>query len=229
MRIQPEIDGASVVLIGGFNPTIFTPDWFLKYDVLSQEDFDQTKIKVIHPEIADFQNQWLKVQVVGNRFLAETQEKPFIRIHDFVLMTFRQHLFHTPLQQLGINRTVHFNAGSEANRDKIGCALAPREPWGKWGSKINSGKGLKHGGMRNLIMEIRDLDDRSEGVIKVIIQPSSEVDNGVRVDINDHFEAPEDDDSVGDTDFIMKTLESRFEASHARSEEIIAQIMGLAE
>ncbi len=230
MRITPEIDGASVVLVGSFNPTIFTPDWFLKYDVLGQEDFDQTRIRVVHPEITDFQNQWLKVQVTGNRFLVETQEKPFIRIHDFVLATFRQHLFHTPLQQLGINRTVHFNAGSEADRDKIGYSLAPREPWGKWGEKINSGEGLKHGGLRHLTMEIRDLDDRRDGFVRISIQPSSEVDYGVRVDINDHFESPDECDSgVEDADFIMETLESRFHASHMRSEEILDQIMGLTE
>jgi len=229
MWIQTKIDAVSVVLIGEFHPIIFTPDWFLKYDILSQEDFNQTKTNIIHPESANFQNQWLTVQVTDHKFSAETQEEPFIRIHDFMLTTFKQHLFHTPLKQLGINRTVHFDAGSEAKRNKIAYALAPREPWGKWGEKINSGEGLKHGGLMHLAMVIRNLDDRSKGEIRMNVQPSSEIDYGVRVDINDHFEVTENDAAIKDSDAIMQTLESHFEASHIQSKEIIEQIMGLVE
>jgi len=229
MRIHPEIDAVSIVLVGELNPTIFTPDWFLRHDIISQEDFDQSNIKVIHPEVTEFQNQWLKVQVERNRFFAETHEKPFVRAYDLIFNTFREHLLHTPLQQLGINRTVHFNAGSNQNKNKIGLALAPSKPWGEWAERINSGNDIKHGGMTNLTMELRDSDDKDNGLIRVEVKPSPEVDFGVKINVNDHFQMPEGDYRSEGSEYIMKTLEKYFESSIDRSENIIDQIMGLRE
>ena len=34
MRIEPEISGVQVVLVGDFNPAIFTPAWFALYRLL---------------------------------------------------------------------------------------------------------------------------------------------------------------------------------------------------
>ena len=37
MRIEPEISGVSVVLLGDFNPAIFTPAWFALHGLLPEE------------------------------------------------------------------------------------------------------------------------------------------------------------------------------------------------
>ena len=34
MRIEPEISGVAVVLLGDFNPAIFTPAWFAMHELL---------------------------------------------------------------------------------------------------------------------------------------------------------------------------------------------------
>ncbi len=226
MKIQPELSDVSIVLIGNFNPIIFRPDWFEKYDILSKEDTEKTNVKIIHAEISDFHNEWLRLQVQTNRFYAITSELPYVRLFDFVVKTFKDYLNHTPLSKIGINRIVHFSAKNEANRDRIGKLLAPREPWGKWGQHIDAGEGEEHGGMTNLTMEIRKLDDRGKGFVRITVQPSSKVDAGIFIDINDHYELSGTDDNLG-SDKIIDLLINRFDASIDNSEKIINQIMGL--
>ena len=36
MRIEPEISGVQIVLVGDFNPAIFTPAWFALYRLLPE-------------------------------------------------------------------------------------------------------------------------------------------------------------------------------------------------
>lgn len=231
LKMQPksEIGDVSVVLLGNFNPVIFSPSWFEQYDILTKEDTKKTQVKIIHPEITEFQNEWLKLQVQHNRFYAKISELPHIKVYDFVVKTFRENLKHTPLNNLGINRRVHFSAGSKTDQDRIGRLLAPREPWGKWGELIDRGDDEKHGGMTSLTMQIRDLDDRQKGFINITIQPSPLVnlgDAGIFMDVNDHYELTDPEEGLG-SDRIIDLFENRFEASIRRSEEIIDQIKGL--
>ena len=226
MKINPETGDVSVVLLGNFNPVIFKPEWFEKFEVLSEEDANKCKVKVIHPEITEFQNDWLKLQVTPNRFYAESTEHPFIRVHDFVVNTFKNHLSHTPVSTLGINRQVHFSAGTVDARDRVGKILAPREPWGEWGKLIDEGKEEKHGGMISLTMQIQKTDDREKGFINITVRPSTKVFAGIFADINDQYELSDKDESLG-SDRIIEILEDRFNASIERSEKIIDQIMGL--
>lgn len=226
MRINPEIEDVSVVLLGNFNPVVFKPEWFEKFGILSEEDANKCKVKVIHPEITEFQNDWLKLQATPNRFYAGSTEHPLIRVHDFVVNTFKNHLSHTPISTLGINRRAHFSAGTADARDRVGKILAPREPWGEWGKLIDKGKGEDHGGLTSLTMQIQETDDREKGLIKITVQPSTKVVAGIFADINDQYELADIDESLG-SDRIIEILEDRFNASIERSEKIIDQIMGL--
>lgn len=55
MWIEPEISGSSIVLLGDFNPAIFSPSWFAKYGIVSQSAADEAETTVIHPELAVMQ------------------------------------------------------------------------------------------------------------------------------------------------------------------------------
>ena len=68
MQIEPEIDGVSVVVIGNFNPALFTPAWFALYDLLPQRAVANANLEVAHPEITRFQTDWLTLQVTADRF-----------------------------------------------------------------------------------------------------------------------------------------------------------------
>jgi hypothetical protein len=229
MRIEPENNSVSIVLVGSLNAAIFHPSWFVANNLLSKDDIESAEVEIIHRGIALFKvGDWLRVQVEPNRFVAETTEPPFVRLHDLVVRTFREALMHTPIFQMGINRTVHFSVGDEDTRDKIGKRLAPQEAWGEWASYIAGKKANKHGGMVSLSMQQIDLDDREIGHIQAKVEPSPLIKNqaGIFIEINDHYEIQKDDSLAGSIP-IIDILEKQFDVSIKRSEWIIDQIMDL--
>jgi hypothetical protein len=50
----PEIDAASVVMVGSFNPTIFQPLWLGAQKLIRAEEAETAKITTIQAELTDF-------------------------------------------------------------------------------------------------------------------------------------------------------------------------------
>jgi len=103
----PEISGMQIVLLGQFNPAIFTPAWFAHNKLLRDGLEESAQVQVIHPQIAAFTADWLHLQVTNEQFRAETQQAPYARLCELVVRTFSECLHHTPLTAFGINRNVH--------------------------------------------------------------------------------------------------------------------------
>jgi hypothetical protein len=229
MRIQPELSEVAIVIVGSLNPRIFTPDWFARHGLLPSREADQAIINVVHAQITSFRTDWFTLQVQQDRFQASTTTAPYVKLSDLVVRTFKEFLPHTPLAKLGINRQVHFDVGSAEIRDRIGEMLAPKEPWGDWAPDLSAGDERTRGGMSSLTMVQRKLEDRDRGAIHVTVEPSNQVGRGrtgIYMHVNDHYEI-EEPDKVAGGDEIVATLMEKFDASIARSEWIIDQIMKL--
>lgn len=226
LKIEPEISGLSIVVVGNLNPPIFTPDWFARYDLLPPAEISTANVEVIHPQIAQFSTDKLILQVQPERLSASTTHVPFVWLRDMIVRTFTECLPHTPLSKLGINREVHYAVESLEKRDQIGHVLAPPDAWGEWGSKIKSGDGLRHGGMISLTMQQRDLYDRPKGWIQATVQPSGRIpnDRGIYIQINDHYEVENEKKAVGSEE-VIKLLEANFDRSVEHAEWIINQVM----
>lgn len=225
MRIDPDNSTVIIVLVGSFNPSIFHPEWFARHGLLTEQEKAAANIELIHREISLFRMEWLSLRVERERFIAETHEAPFRRLADFIVRTFAEHLTLTPVSRLGINRIVDFNVGDESTRNRIGQTLAPHDPWGEWAQKIEGESLKKRGGMRTLVMEQRDLDDREQGYIQAKIAPSRGS-GGITMEINDHYEVSEPSHNQG-CEELVGVLENHFDESIKRSEWIIDQIMAL--
>lgn len=228
MRIEPEISGVSVVLLGDFNPAIFTPAWFALHGLLPENVADSADLRVVHQQVTEFAADWLLLQVTVDRFSVETLQAPHIRLRDLVARIFKEYLHHTPLRAFGINRNVHFRVKSSAERDRIGKTLAPVEPWGTWGHDLDL-EG-KHGGMKSLTMSQLAPDGRpTGGQINVTVEPSYRISNrqtGVYVGVNDHYAI--DNAELGTAECLMELFENNFDTSLERSNGIIDHIMSLA-
>ena len=228
MRIEPEISGVQVVLVGDFNPAIFTPAWFSLYRLLPESVASSAKLEVAHPQATKFTADWLHLEVTVERFVVHTLQAPHVRVRDLVVRVFREHLYHTPLKALGINRNVHFRVRNLTERDRIGRTLAPVEPWGTWGHDL--GRDGTHGGMTSLKMSQLRLKGRpSDDRITVTVEPSvriSEGRTGVFVSANDHYAIDETGPGTGTG--LIDLLEKNFDASLKRSDDIIDHIMSLA-
>lgn len=226
-KTPPETDTAAIVLIGHFNPMIFQPYWFASQGIFSPDEAKNAKIEVIHSEITVFSIEWLSIRVEKNVFNAISVKQPHIHVLDFILSTFGNCLIHTPIYHVGINRIIEFKADVR-NRDKLGKTLAPQSAWGDWGKEIEGPKdGEKHGGLREIVMEQRNLDDRYRGHIQAKVEPSKNLNNGILVSVNDHYEIEENDTVIG-CEKIITIIKDNFEESMRRSGKIINHIMSLA-
>lgn len=234
MKIPPADSGVSVVLVGSMNPAIFSPEWLARHNVVSQDLADEADIRVIHKEITEFSCGWCNIRVDRNRFQAQTNEAPYVRLCDLVAVVFGELLPNTPVSALGINLVVNFNAPSSRARDALGQTLAPAANWGKWGQSIvkdlSVADGKKwHGGVRSVTMQENRSDDRDSGWLSVRVEPSAKLSGmaGVFIEANDHYVI---DAEKGNNDALAYThlLASRFDESMKRSEDIIDQLMGLA-
>ena len=150
---------------------------------------------------------------------------PHIRICDLVVRVFKEHLYHTPVSAFGINRIVHFDAGSFGARDRLGRTLAPVEPWGNLGLEL--GLDEERGGMLSLKM----LQGKTEkGWFTSTVEPSKQIGggrSGVYVGCNDHYDIKgAEPRCAGDC---IGLLEQSFEVSLSRSEKVIEHIMSLVQ
>jgi hypothetical protein len=225
MRIEPEISGVAIVLRGDFNPAIFTPAWFAMHGLLPKPVADGADLQVAHRQVTVFSTDWLHLQVTGDQFMADTGQAPHIRVRDLVVRVFKEHLHHTPIRALGINRNVHFRVGSTAERNRIGEALAPTAPWGRWCQELELDG--ESGGMTSLTMsQLRPKDRPAGGRVSVQVEPSNRIGEGrvgVFVEVNDHYAAA---DASASTQ-LMGLLDERFDASIRQSNDIIDHIMSL--
>lgn len=229
MRIQPEISGVEVVIRGDFNPAIFTPAWFALHGLLPDDVADDADLGIVHEQVTQFETDWLRLQVRGDRFLAETSQAPHVRLRDLIVRVFNEFLHHTPLRAFGINRSVHFQVRSFAERERIGRALAPVEPWGAWRQRLQLDG--EESGMKSLTMsQVNPTGRPTGGEINVTVEPSSRVGKsrtGVLVKINDHYAI--ENTKLGTAERSMELFEDNFETSLERSDQIIDHIMSLAE
>jgi hypothetical protein len=227
MIIEPEISAASVVLLGEFTPQIFQPHWFVKHGLLPDEAAENAEISVINPYICAFGIEtFFTLHVEREGFTTARSVAPLILMSDVVVRLFGDLLPHTPIRAMGINRLVHFDAGTAEKRDRIGDLLAPKAPWGQWGKKLSSGDPNKHGGMLSLTMVQFDLSDRAKGSILAKIEPSTKIGSGktgIFMEINDHYQTDNDKDA----EQAVKILQERFDDSLRNSDTIINQIMSL--
>lgn len=218
-----------MILLGDFNPAIFTPAWFALHNLLPKGAADSADLKVAHPQTTSFTADWLQLNVLVDQFSAETKQAPHIRLCDLVVRVFREHLFHTPLLALGINRQVHFRVRDFHARDRIGRTLAPVDAWGAWAAEL--GDGGRQGGMTSVTMTQVNIQGRSlDDKINVTIEPSNRVGvdvDGVYARVNDHYAVTAADGRP--TEHLMDVLERNFESSVRRSDALIDHVMSLAQ
>ncbi len=209
-----KIEAASIVLVGSFNPAIFQPAWFSAEGLLAKEETAEANLGIAHPEILAFTADWLSIEVTRERWIITTVQPPFYgALRDLALGTFTV-LHHTPIAMMGLNRDWHFRMDSEDHWHEVGHRLAPPANW----------EGiLEKPGMRSLTMEgVRP--DGLRGFLRVKVEPSGKVHPGVYININDHYEVVAGDAEVQSADVAMETIREHWEASLARSNDIVNEI-----
>jgi hypothetical protein len=183
-----EIDLVSVVVLGKFNPAIFHPQWFARFNLLGPTETEESKIEITHRDISIFTAGWAKVQVTQDQAILESSDPTKKHeIRDLALGTFHI-LEHTPLTAFGINTTRHYRTESENTWHAIGDYFAPKDPW----KALFDGQKLRTG--LNAMSIWGDRKDCSASRIQIQIGPSERVKAGVCIKINQHYDLPKSDD-----------------------------------
>lgn len=177
---QPSIErqAASIVVLGSFNPSIFSPGWLVSENLLAREDIEDQEVGVIARNIARFRCAWLFCEVTFQKLrMVTTDPQEFSRLRDVVEGALRV-LNHTPVAGVGLNREVHYQYSSSNEWHRLGDRLMPKEPW----------EGvLELPGMQNLQARGVRLDEY-RGYVNIVIEPSTEVvPHGLRIEHNDHY------------------------------------------
>jgi hypothetical protein len=178
--MAPELEAASIVMLGSFNPAIFQPRWLAVQKLIRPEEGENAKITTVQAELADFSTEWFQLQVLQHRFQITSQDpRQYAPLRDLAGGIFAI-LPHTPITALGLNRSFHFKMPSVESWHGIGNLLAPKDPW----SPIMEAPGL-----RSLNMEGRR-KQADGGILHVKVEPSVRVEHGLFVDINEELGLP---------------------------------------
>lgn len=227
METRPEIQGVDIMLVGNFNPAILTPAWFCARGILEKGAEEKAEISIIHPNACEFAFEWFIFRANNEQFQLATTEAPYARIRESVSQIFREHLPHTPLRALGINRRVHFAVENKALRDTIRKSLAPPKIWSRQAEKADTGTGGFE--MKSLTMTqyYQDKGHRTENITNVIVEPSNKIEErGIYMTINNHYRTREQEKSPL---ILIDALEREFDEALRRGGEIIDQVASLQE
>jgi hypothetical protein len=190
-----EYDNVSVVILGKFNPAIFHPQWFARFNLLGPTETEGAKLEVSHPDISLFTAGWAKVQVTDDKAIFETSDptKKY-EVRDLALGTF-QILEHTPLRAFGINSVRHYKIENEETWHAIGDYFAPKDAWLGLFDDDGHRPGL-HG-----LSILGSRKGCNAHRIQLQLGPShpERIKAGVFIKINQHYELPQADEDDNET------------------------------
>lgn len=122
---------AIIVAIGSFNPAIVTPEWLHRHDLISQSDLDECKAKLqaaVEQGLMSFNCQWFAFRLLGDQMVLSTLSGITPRLRDLAhgILTL---LPETPLTAIGLNIVSDIQFDTDAEYQKVGDVLNPKEIW----------------------------------------------------------------------------------------------------
>ncbi|MGQ0465467.1 MAG: hypothetical protein ACT4QG_09115 [Sporichthyaceae bacterium] len=214
--MPPERQSVSIVLLGAFNPRIFTPSWFVARNLLPAQVVEEGSIALINNDLSAFSTDWCRLEVIAERFLLASDNAPVdAALRDLAAGTFRV-LEHTPVAAIGVNFSAHYRLPDEASWHRFGHRLAPKET--VWDSILESA------GTRSLLIEGLRTDGYA-GHVRVKVEPSVVVGHGIFIEVNDEFRK---DEAVPASSWVPDVLNGQWQAIADRSRTIKDHLLSVA-
>jgi hypothetical protein len=208
-----EQEGAWVVTVGSFNPSIFQPHWLGARQLIRTQEAENATIAIIQEQVADFKTDWFRMQVLQNRFLLQTLDAShYGPIRDLAAGIFDL-LPHTPVKSLRMGRWFHYKMESTDAWHKVGNTLAPKEFWNPL---------VDVPGMRALTMQARRKGIEN-GTLLVKIEPSVIVAEGVYIEVNEEHK-PSDPENPN-AEWVPPLLAKHWDAIMKYSEDLARDLL----
>jgi hypothetical protein len=197
----PEAEGLEVVVVGSFNPAIFHPEWFLRQDLIGDQDAKDAATKVVSRNVTDVELCGIRLVCIPERVVLSTSNiSQAPRIQD-LLVRILMLLPHTPVSACGINPWAHYRVSSTDYWHKIGHTLAPKDLIWK--------DLFKSPGMLSLTIQ-EPRAGEFPGQINVTVEPSLTFAPGILVKSNYHYGLPADSLHTGAAEALPKFLRAEW-------------------
>ena len=206
-----EISGASIVLLGSFNPWIFQPSWLVATGLAAAQEAGGDDESVIHPQVTAFGIGSLDLRVTREKFEINTADSAQFRpLCDMVIGIFGI-LEHTPFTAMGLNRRMHFSIADPNGVEQVFARLAPREPWGDQ--------------LQDLLPQSLTIAGNPPaehaGRFSVTVEPSVRVQGGIFFAANEHY----DNEKGSAARVLLDLLQARWEESLRFAETFAANLL----
>jgi hypothetical protein len=224
-----EIFTSSIVIVGDFNPVIFTPDWLERSQLIGEGDAIDAregthgrKLVVSH-QITTYETEWFAIQVLENQFSLTSKgvlSPAFKDLASGIIELVSQ----TPVRAIGLNFIGHYKLASVEDYHKVGDVIAPKNVWSELYPEFHAGMEVltiryQHGTRE----EPSDIKDEK----RITIQPSRQVKNGVSMLLNDHHDIQPSDDILP-AENARAIIDDLWEAVWAEATEKFSKTLDLA-
>lgn len=179
----------AVVLLGPFAPAAMGPQWFRDLKLVGDQTADAAYKDdrfLLSDQLAQFALDYIEASIQPDRLqLATAREDVIATLFDMAVNVLVK-LDPQRISAFGLNYSAHFPTGDKKAWHKAGDRLAPKEFWN------TAWRGPSGAGLKSLTIQLeRDDKDGLKGHANVTVQPSTLVDWGVFINVNDHYEFPE--------------------------------------
>lgn len=215
----PEIEGASFVILGSLNPGLFHPSWLAYHGLIREPEAETAENMVVTSDFSRFQTDWFSLEVLPERLMLITNQLAYYNPLRDLAESILNLLPNTPVHSMGMNRSSHYSLKDEVTWHSFGHRLVPKEPM--WADIIKD-----PGTARVAVKGIRE-DGRS-GHLLVIVEPSSRIENGVFVDINDHYSRPDGVESASGSSWATEVIADVWKEHQERVGKIRERLIAFA-
>ena len=215
----PEIESASIVLVGSFNPAILHPQWFAKQGLIPNSEAEAANVDLVSPNLTAVRFAWFTLEVMDSRFVARTADPAQYHALQECVAGIFTFLEFTPIVAMGLNSDRHVRVPTEDVWSLLEERLAPRGLW----ADILPGPREGTSALQSLSVVGARPGSPAER-LDVTVQPSQQFQLGLFVATNEHFRFNEGSNATE----AMRMLRENWGGALAYSNEVTNRLAGLA-
>jgi hypothetical protein len=205
---------ATIVLVGAFNPLILQPQWLADNGVIEEGDLrsvEDSGNAMVSADFTGIEFRSFSVEVTRDRLqvvATDELETPLL-LADVVVNVFSL-LSHTPVRAAGLNHTAHTPMDSDHRHALLSALAVPGSA-----TDLLQDPSLESARWRSA------RTDGHDGAVRLTIEPSVLLPDGLFVSLNDHFEFGD----RGTGADVAELLASEWQESLQRAEQLFETIV----
>lgn len=191
--------GSTIVVLGNFNPRIFSPDWLEKNQLIGAADAEFARNSndlILTAQVTRVHTEWFLLQVVEDQLILESKGVLTPNIKDLACGIFGI-LGHIPVTAMGLNFIAHHKIQEKELYHFIGDSLAPKDMWYEIFPEEDF-----HAGLETLVIKIEPASAMNEpqkirDCKRVTVSHSKQLNQAIQFIFNNHFDVANRDTEGG--------------------------------